>query len=133
MSAIATLSSLHVSVFLRRVLLADAAVSTVCGALMAFGAALLEPLLGIGATLLVPAGLALFPYAAYLVWLARRRAVPRAAVWIPIVLNVVWAADCLLVLFGGRYAPTNSSPSSNTSGCAARTLSLLRECRSAVP
>ena len=106
MFAIATLSSLQVSVFLRRVLLADAAVSTVCGALMAFGAALLGPLLGIGATLLVPAGLALFPYAAYLVWLARRRAVPRAAVWIPIVLNVVWAADCLLVLFGGRYAPT---------------------------
>ena len=100
------LSSVQPSVFLRRALLADAAVSAVCGALMAFGAALLEPLLGIGAALLLPAGLALFPYAAYLVWLATRRAVPRAAVWIPILLNVVWAVDCVLVLFGGKYAPT---------------------------
>src|SRR5258708_39522760 len=98
--------SVQPSVFLRRALLADAAVSAACGALMAFGAALLEPWLGIGAALLVPAGLALFPYAAYLVWLATRRAVPRAAVLIPIVLNVVWAADRLLVLFGGKYAPT---------------------------
>jgi len=106
MSSITTSSALRPFVFLRRALLADAAVSAACGALMAFGAALLEPLLGIGATLLVPAGLALFPYAAYLLWLATRRAVPRAAVWIPIVLNVVWAADCVLVLLGGRYAPT---------------------------
>ena len=106
MSSIATSSSVQPSVFLRRALLADAAVSAACGALMGFGATLLEPLLGIGAALLVPAGLALFPYAAYLVWLATRRAVPRAAVWIPIVLNVVWAADCLLVLFAGKYAPT---------------------------
>ena len=100
------LSSVQPSVFLRRALLVDAAVSALCGALMALGAALLEPLLGIGAALLVPAGLALFPYAAYLVWLATRRAVPRAAVWIPILLNVVWAVDCVLVLFGGKYAPT---------------------------
>ena len=106
MSAIATSSSVQPSVFLRRALLADAAVSAACGALMAFGSALLEPLLGIGSALLLSAGLAFFPYAAYLVWLATRRAVPRAAVWIPIVLNVVWAADCLLLLFGGMYAPT---------------------------
>jgi hypothetical protein len=106
MSSIITTSSVQPSVFLRRVLLADAAVSAACGALMAFGARLLEPLLGIGAALLVPAGLALFPYAAYLVWLATRRSAPRVAVWLPIVLNVVWAADCLLVLFGGKYAPT---------------------------
>ena len=106
MSVIATQSSVQASVFLRRVLFADAAVSATCGALMALGATLLAPLLGLGAGLLLPAGLALFPYAAYLIWVATRRAVPRAAVWIPIVINVVWAADCLLVLFGGRYAPT---------------------------
>ena len=106
MSANATSSSIRTSVFLRRVLLADAAVSAACGALVAFGATLLEPLLGLGAALLVPAGLALFPYAAYLVWVATRRSAPRATVWIPIVLNVVWAVDCLLVLFGGRYTPT---------------------------
>ena len=98
MPATATSSSVQPCLFLRRVLLADAAVSTACGALMAFGAAFLEPLLGIGSALLVPAGLALFPYAAYLLWLATRRAVPRAAVWIPILLNVVWAVDCLSLI-----------------------------------
>jgi len=94
------------STFLRRVLLADAAFSLAGGALMAFGAALLAGPTGIPTALLLSAGLALFPYAAYVAWLGTRRAVPRAAVWVPIVLNVVWAADCALVLFGGRYAPT---------------------------
>ncbi|HKX40166.1 MAG TPA: hypothetical protein VJO99_03340 [Burkholderiaceae bacterium] len=94
------------SAFLRRVLLADAVFSIAGGALMAFGAALLAGPTGIPTSLLLSAGLALFPYAAYVAWLATRRAVPRAAVWVPIVLNVVWAADCALVLFGGRFAPT---------------------------
>ena len=94
------------SSFLRRVLLADAAFSVAGGVLMAFGAAVLAGPTGIPTSLLLMAGLALFPYAAYVAWLATRRAVPRAAVWVPIVLNVVWAADCAFVLFGGRYAPT---------------------------
>ncbi len=75
--------------FLRRVLFADAAVSAAVGLLMALGATPLAPLLGLSSQLLVIAGLALLPYAAYLVWLATRRTVPRAAVWLPIVLNVV--------------------------------------------
>ena len=92
--------------FLRRVLWADAIVSAAVGALMALGAGALQPLLGLPTSLLLLGGVALFPYAAYVLWLATRAAVPTAAVWVPIVLNVVWAADCLLVLFGGRYAPT---------------------------
>lgn len=99
-------SAIQPSPFLRRVLIADAAVSAACGALMALGAAPLAPLLGLPAALLTAAGLALFPYAAYLVWLAMRASAPRAALWAPIVLNVVWAADCALVLFGARYQPT---------------------------
>jgi len=99
-------SLVQLSPFLRRVLLADAAFSVAGAALMAFGAALLAGPTGIPTSLLLSAGLALFPYAAYVAWLATRRAVPRAAIWVPIVLNVVWAADCALVLFGGRYAPT---------------------------
>lgn len=90
--------------FLRRVLVADAAVSAAAGALMAAAAGPLEGLLGLPATLLVVAGLALFPYAAYLLWLARQPKLPRAAVWVTIVLNVVWAADCTLV--GTAYDPS---------------------------
>lgn len=94
------------SLFLRRVLFADAAVSAAVGALMAVGAEAFQGLLGLPASLLMVAGVALFPYAAYLVWLATRPAVPRAAVWAPIVLNVVWAVDCVLVLFAAGLQPT---------------------------
>jgi len=127
------------SPFLRRVLLADAAFSVAGAALMAFGAALLAGPTGIPTSLLLSAGLALFPYAAYVAWLATRRAVPRAAIWVPIVLNVVWAADCALVLSAGdtrrrcsascssahRSSRCSRLPSWSSSGCAAR----VRWCR----
>ena len=94
------------SSFLRRVLFVDAAVSAAVGALMALGAGALARLLGLPAPLLTIAGVALFPYAAYLVWLATRAVVPSAAVWVPIALNVVWALDCGLVLFAAGLHPT---------------------------
>jgi len=92
--------------FLRRVLWADAIVSAAVGALMALGAGALQPLLGLPTSLLLLGGVALFPYAAYVLWLATRAAVPTAAVWVPIVLNLAWAADCLLVLFAAGIDPS---------------------------
>lgn len=100
------MSTLQPSSFLRGVLLADAVVSAAVGVLMALGAAALQPVLGLPAALLTVAGVALFPCAAYLVWLATRTAVPHVAVWVPIALNVIWAADCLLVLFAAGLQPT---------------------------
>ena len=94
------------SVLLRRALVADALVSAAVGAVMALGAAALQSLLGISSTVLLLAGLTLFPYAAYLLWLATRPAVPRAAVWVPIVLNVMWAAECLAFAFATSPPPT---------------------------
>jgi hypothetical protein len=97
---------IHLAAFLRRVLLADAVVSVAVGAAMALGAGALEGLLGLPPALLTVAGLALFPYAAYLGWLTTRDTVPRAAVWLPIVLNVAWAIKCGLVAFGSGSSPT---------------------------
>jgi hypothetical protein len=94
------------TVLLRRVLWADAVVSAAVGALMALGANALQGLLGLPASLLTVAGVALFPYAAYVAWLATRGAVPRAAVWAAIVVNVVWAIDCALLLLGSTLRPT---------------------------
>ena len=91
--------------FLRRVLLADAATSAAVGACMAGAAGPLQRLTGLPVSVLVGAGLALFPYAACLLWLATRPAVPRAAVWAPIVLNVLWAIDCAVLAFAGGFAP----------------------------
>lgn len=98
--------SIHPDLFLRRVLMADAGVSAAVGALMAAGAGPLQRLTGLPASLLIPAGLALLPYAAYLVWIATRRALPRVAVWLPIALNVLWAFECSWVAFGGMFAPS---------------------------
>ena len=64
------------SVFLRRVLMADALVSAVVGIVMVLGAAALQVPLGLPDSLLMLAGVALFPYAAYVLWLARRSAAP---------------------------------------------------------
>lgn len=93
------------SPFLRRVLVADALVSAAAGMLMALGAGWLQDLLALPSGLLLAAGLALFPWAAALLWLAREREVPRAAVWAVIVLNVLWIAESIWVAVGGSFHP----------------------------
>lgn len=65
------------------------------GVALTFDAAALHGPFGLPASLLTLAGAASLPYAAYLSWLAARAAVSHAAVWAPIVLNVIWAADFL--------------------------------------
>ena len=100
------MSNVQPTTFLRRVLFADAAVSVGVGAVMALGASLLQPLLGLPTTLLVGAGVLLFPYTVYLLWLATRPVVPRAAVWVPIASNVIWAVDCAVLLFASGLNPT---------------------------
>lgn len=94
------------SVFLRRALVADALVSAGVGAVMALGANALQGPLGIASMLLMSAGLAFFPYAAYLLWMATRPVVPRAAVWVPIVLNLLWAVECTAFALGASPSPT---------------------------
>lgn len=85
------------TLFLRRVWWADAVVSAVVGAAMAAAAGPIGELIGLPARLLAVAGLSLLPYAAFLAWLATRAAVPRAAAWAPVLLNIVWAVDCILL------------------------------------
>lgn len=92
--------------FLRKVLLADAAVSAAAAAVMAFGGGQLQAPLGLPAGLLAPAGLSLFVYAAFVLWLARRPAIPRGAVWGAVGINIVWAVDCLAMAFGPWFQPT---------------------------
>ncbi len=100
------MSQVLVSRFVRNVLLADAAVSAAAGAVMALGGAALQALLGLPGSLLVPAGLLLFPYAAVLVWLSRRERLPRAALWVLVVGNLLWAMECVVIALGHGYAPS---------------------------
>ncbi|GIZ52310.1 hypothetical protein [Noviherbaspirillum aridicola] len=92
--------------FLRRVLLADAAASAATGLLLAFGADPLEPLLGLPAVLLRTAGYALLPFAALVCLLATRKHIPRAGVWAVIVVNALWVVDSVVLLASGHVTPT---------------------------
>jgi hypothetical protein len=94
------------SLLLRRALAADAMISAACGLLMAGGADMLAPMLGLPATLLSYAGIALLPWAAVVGYLATRQRLPHAVVWAVIACNIVWAADCALLLIAGGVAPT---------------------------
>jgi len=99
------MSTVSMTPFLRRVLQADAIISGVAGVAMSLGAGLLKDVLQLPAELLIAAGIALFPWAACLLWLAAKPAVPRAAVWAVIALNGVWVIDSAWVSLGGSYHP----------------------------
>jgi hypothetical protein len=87
------------TLFLRRVLLADAAASLATGLLMLLGAGMLGPLLGLPEALLRTAGAVLLPFAAVVAWLGSRPSPTRAAVWSVIACNGVWVAESILLLW----------------------------------
>jgi hypothetical protein len=92
--------------FLRRALLADAVISGATGVLLVAAAGLADELLGLPASLLRFAGLALFPFVAVVFWLAARETPPQAGVVAVIAANILWAACSILLLFTGWIAPT---------------------------
>ena len=94
------------STVIRRALLADAAISGATGALMALGAAPLGGLLGLPVALLFWAGLSLLPFAAVLLYLARREPVAQRAIRGVIAYNWLWAIDSVLLLLSGWVDPT---------------------------
>ena len=98
--------TLHPTPFLRFALLGDAAASGATGLLLAAGAGMLAPLLGLPEGLLRVAGLLLLPYAAFVAWLgARNTGAPWAAVRAVVVINLLWALDSVLLLAVGPVAP----------------------------
>ena len=70
-----------------------------------FGAGTLAPLLNLPSALLLDAGIALFPIAAFIALVATRARLSAAAVWIVIVGNVLWIAGSVWVMAGGMLAP----------------------------
>jgi hypothetical protein len=100
------MSIVSMSPLLRRALVADALISAAAGIVMTLGAHALQDVLRLPTSLLMSAGLLLFPWAACLLWLARKPAVPSAAVWTVIVLNALWIAESVRVALGGEFAPS---------------------------
>ncbi|MCC7275679.1 MAG: hypothetical protein IT561_23615 [Alphaproteobacteria bacterium] len=92
--------------FLRRALLADAAISGAAGLVCVLGAGTLGGLLHMPEPLLRYAGIALLPFTAFVLWVATRDRPARAAVWAVIVCNAAWAADSVLLLLSGWIDPS---------------------------
>ena len=100
------MSSVPMTSFLRRVLIADALSCAATGAVMVLGARVLPAWLGLPGSLLLAAGSMLLPYSLLLLWLARRPGLPAAVIGTVIACNVLWALDCAAVLFADAFAPS---------------------------
>ncbi len=98
--------SFSLNPFLRHVLAIDAAVSGAAGPLMAAGAPYLSPLLGLPQNLLFWAGLALFPFVAFLIAVARRGEASRLVIVDIIAINALWVAASFGLLFSGAVQPS---------------------------
>ncbi len=94
--------------FLRTVLLVDAVTCVATGALMTIGAEFVSGLTQIPKGLLMSAGLALFPIAAFIAFIATRRPLLRAGVWLVIIGNVGWVLGSVLLLVSGAIAPNGT-------------------------
>ncbi|WP_437554601.1 hypothetical protein WME97_21870 [Sorangium sp. So ce367] len=92
--------------FLRRVLLADAALSGATGLLMLAAAAPLAGLTGLPEALFRWAGASLLPFAALVAWLGTRERPARGAVVAVVVANALWVVDSVLLLALGWFEPT---------------------------
>jgi hypothetical protein len=92
------------STFLRWVLYADAATCIASGLLMLFGSAVLEQSFGLPAELSRYAGASLFPFAAFLIYLAGRENLSPPPVWTVIILNAIWTVGSFLLLLTGSVA-----------------------------
>lgn len=86
--------------FLRRVLLLDAATCVATGLAMAAGAGTISQLTQLPAVLLSVAGASLFPIALFMALVATRRPVPPAGVWLVILGNAGWVIGSLALLTG---------------------------------
>lgn len=93
------------NLFLRRVLLADAASCAGMGLGMLLFAGPLATLLNLPTAFVSEVGLLLLPCAAFIAYLASTHVPPRIGVWAVIALNAVWVVDSFALLFTDWVSP----------------------------
>jgi hypothetical protein len=86
--------------FLRRVLLLDAATCVATGLVMTAGAAMISQLTQLPDTLLTTVGASLFPIALFMAIVATRKPVPAVGVWLVILGNLGWVIGSVGLLAG---------------------------------
>ena len=93
---------MHMTTFLKRVLMLDAASCLGMGALLLAAPGPLAVAFGLGETLVIGAGAALVPVGLFILWVATRPQLRPALVYLIVAGNLVWVAESLLLL---RTAP----------------------------
>lgn len=97
---------LRESPLLRWVLEIDGIGSALNGLAYLVAAKPIADLLGLPVALLVPAGAFLVLYGAALIVMSTRPCIGAAAVRAVVAINLIWAADSLVVAFSGWFDPT---------------------------
>jgi hypothetical protein len=96
---------MQLSIFLKRVLLLDAATCLGTGLMLALGSRALSPLFGLDAALIQGAGIALLPIGLFMAAIGTRRSAPALFVYAIIGGNLLWTAESF-VLIGSAPAIT---------------------------
>jgi hypothetical protein len=91
---------MQLSLFLKRVLILDAASCLGMGAVLVPAAGALAEPLGLPSGLIGSAGLLLVPLGLFILWLGMRAAAAPAFVYLVIAGNVIWATESILLAFG---------------------------------
>ncbi|WP_129793025.1 hypothetical protein [Sphingosinicella sp. CPCC 101087] len=94
------------NLFLRRVLMLDAASCLGMGALLVVGAGALAPLFGLDRSLLFGAGVALLPVGLFILWTGVRHTLMPWAVYLIVAGNLLWVLESLLVVRGAATTIT---------------------------
>jgi hypothetical protein len=94
------------SALLRKALLTDAVLSGVTGLALALASVPLAGLLSLPAGLLQWSAVILIPFAAFVAVVGTRNRVRQPLVLMIIAINILWAADSVLLLFTGWVEPT---------------------------
>ena len=93
------------NLFLKRVLLFDAATCAAMGLLLAFGAGLLARILAIDIVLLRETGIFLVAFALFVLWAAGRLARSAVPAEIVVATNIAWVIASILFVIGPWAAP----------------------------
>ncbi|MFW6039851.1 MAG: hypothetical protein ACOC9N_02105 [Gemmatimonadota bacterium] len=91
---------------LRALLGLDAIASGALGVVLAAASGLLDDASGLPSTLLVPAGLLLVVFAAFVAYSATRPMPSRASVWAIVEMNVLWVLASVVIVMAGWFSPT---------------------------
>ncbi|WP_086822770.1 hypothetical protein [Allokutzneria sp. NRRL B-24872] len=101
-----TITNTRKDAFLRLIMKLDAVVTGANGIAYLLGAALIGPLLGLPAGLLVPVGIFLTCYAVAVWFIGTRPEINVKAAWGVALVNLVWVVDSLVVAFSDFYPLT---------------------------